>query len=264
VYLNGVPVLQVEGATKFYLHPDPLGTPRSATDSAKDVVWTWGGEAFGSNLPDEDPDNDATDTTVNLRFPGQYFDAETGHHYNYFRDYEPLMGRYVQSDPIGLAGGMNSYLYAGANVATYFDFFGLERRGRNTGHTGLLNPTRGRWGVFGCLIGCASFVQGDRTTQVSLSPTLGGGLMLCGPPVPVEDDNRSCPIPPNDFSDPRGDNAFGHGFGLSGPTTSRTPARLGLGIAENPDGSWCVLIGPFVGSGYSRSANMGDIDERSP
>jgi RHS repeat-associated protein len=125
VYLNGVPVLRIEGATKFYLHPDHLGTPRSATDSAKDIVWTWGGEAFGSNLPDEDPDNDATDTTVNLRFPGQYFDAETGHHYNYFRDYEPLMGRYVQSDPSGLNGGMNTYAYAQQDPVGAFDPRGL-------------------------------------------------------------------------------------------------------------------------------------------
>jgi RHS repeat-associated protein len=126
VYLNGVPVLQVEGATKFYLHPDPLGTPRSATDSAKDIVWTWGGEAFGSNLPDEDPDNDSTDTTVNLRFPGQYFDAETGHHYSYFRDYEPLMGRYVQSDPIGLLGGLNQFTYVDLRPTSAMDPLGLD------------------------------------------------------------------------------------------------------------------------------------------
>jgi RHS repeat-associated protein len=128
-----VPVLQIEGATKFYLHPDPLGTPRSASDSAKDIVWTWGGEAFGSNLPDEDPDSDATDTTVNLRFPGQYFDAETGHHYNYFRDYEPLMGRYVQSDPIGLSGGLNAYGYVNARPTLEFDLNGEKARIRCVG-----------------------------------------------------------------------------------------------------------------------------------
>jgi RHS repeat-associated protein len=44
--------------------------------------------------------------TCNLRFPGQYFDKETNLHYNYYRDYSPEIGRYIESDPIGLAGGV--------------------------------------------------------------------------------------------------------------------------------------------------------------
>ena len=50
--------------------------------------------------------------SYNLRFPGQYYDAETGKHYNVNRDYDPVTGRYVQSDPIGLDGGMNAFEYA--------------------------------------------------------------------------------------------------------------------------------------------------------
>jgi RHS repeat-associated protein len=57
----------------------------------------------------------------NLRFPGQYRDAETALHYNYFRDYDPQTGRYVQSDPIGLAGGINPYLYVRGNPLSYVD-----------------------------------------------------------------------------------------------------------------------------------------------
>ncbi|UTW46643.1 RHS repeat-associated core domain-containing protein [bacterium SCSIO 12696] len=57
----------------------------------------------------------------NLRFPGQYFDEESGLHYNYFRDYDPATGRYIQSDPIGLGGGISTYGYALQSPVMYFD-----------------------------------------------------------------------------------------------------------------------------------------------
>ena len=61
----------------------------------------------------------------NLRFPGQYYDIEMGKHYNYFRDYDPAIGRYVQSDPIGLLAGTNTYTYVRGNPVSRFDLFGL-------------------------------------------------------------------------------------------------------------------------------------------
>jgi RHS repeat-associated protein len=126
---DDVPVAQIDAMgtdTLTYLHPDHLGTPRLGTDATATPVWRWEGDAFGASPPDEDPDANGQSTTVHLRFPGQYFDAETGRHENWFRYYDPKLGRYVTSDPIGLDGGLNTYLYANANPLTYADPEGLE------------------------------------------------------------------------------------------------------------------------------------------
>jgi len=89
------------------------------------TVWRWYSTPFGELLPDDDPDGDGAKVTLNLRFPGQYFDAESGLHYNYFRTYDPSTGRYVESDPIGLIGGPNTYSYALLNPISFYDPYGL-------------------------------------------------------------------------------------------------------------------------------------------
>jgi RHS repeat-associated protein len=88
-----------------YLHTDHMNTPRKATDAQARLVWSWTSDAFGSNAANEDTDSNGSATMINVRFPGQYFDAESGLHYNWNRYYDPRAGRYTQSDPIGLAGG---------------------------------------------------------------------------------------------------------------------------------------------------------------
>ena len=110
----------------YYIHPDHLGTPRAITRSTDNLlVWKWENtDPFGANLPNENPSGLGT-FTCNLRFPGQYYDQETGTHYNYFRDYDPATGRYVQSDPIGLDGGINTYSYVSGGPLSFIDPYGL-------------------------------------------------------------------------------------------------------------------------------------------
>jgi len=109
----------------FFVHTDHLNTPRVITNQTQQVVWRWDqSDPFGGNVPDENPSGLGT-FTCNLRLPGQYFDKETNLYYNYFRDYDPAIGRYVQSDPIGLQGGINTYAYVGSNPIRYADPLGL-------------------------------------------------------------------------------------------------------------------------------------------
>jgi len=96
---------QAADPTVYYIQTDHLDTPRVVTDSNNQEVWRWEGEPFGNTVPDEDPGKTGKKFVLNLRFPGQTYDVETGRHYNYWRDYDPETGRYVESDPVGLNGG---------------------------------------------------------------------------------------------------------------------------------------------------------------
>jgi RHS repeat-associated protein len=124
VWFNGRPVSILNNAGIFYIHTDHIGTPRAITDGST-VVWRWESDAFGATSTEEDPDGDARSFTHNLRFPGQFYDEESGLHYNYHRTFDPSTGRYLESDPIGLGGGLNTYSYVNGDPLTKFDSFGL-------------------------------------------------------------------------------------------------------------------------------------------
>ena len=93
----------------------------------------------------EDPDGDRTDFTYNLRFSGQYYDSETNLQYNYFRDYDPEIGRYAQSDPIGLDGGNNTFEYALSNPLIYIDSDGLDPKKYEKDPNPNKGQTERRW-----------------------------------------------------------------------------------------------------------------------
>jgi RHS repeat-associated protein len=104
-----------------------LNTPRIITNSANQIVWRWDNtDPFGNNPADENPSGLGA-FRFDMRFPGQTLDRETGLHYNYFRDcYDPATGRYCQSDPIGLRGGINTYGYVFSNPVAFSDSRGLQ------------------------------------------------------------------------------------------------------------------------------------------
>jgi RHS repeat-associated protein len=99
---------------------DHLGTPQMLVDKNNHVVWQAEYDEFGK------ADILIEEVEFNMRLPGQYYDKETGLHYNYYRDYDPSLGRYVQSDQIGLRGGINTYAYVGGNPVSYVDPLGLK------------------------------------------------------------------------------------------------------------------------------------------
>ncbi|MCO7225747.1 RHS repeat-associated core domain-containing protein [Pleionea sp. CnH1-48] len=158
VYLNNQPYAQIVGSQIYYYHNSHLGAPELMTDNSQNVVWNASYTPFG--------EAQVTVNTVenNIRFPGQYYDVESGLHYNYFRDYDPSIGRYIESDPIGLGDGVNTYSYTHQNPVNYYDSNGESSISASIG----AHPV-GRAGVVGYRIG---------STANSLYTVANGGVTL--------------------------------------------------------------------------------------
>jgi RHS repeat-associated protein len=136
VYADGRPIAVLEPGVKptsnqvNFILADHLGTPQLASNSSVSTVWSAAYQPFGTTT------TPAGAITQNVRFPGQHFDGETGFSYNVNRDYMPNLGRYLESDPIGLRGGMNPYSYARANPMKFTDRLGLDEQGYDAGNQG--------------------------------------------------------------------------------------------------------------------------------
>ncbi len=130
IWMGNLPVATIvpsgTSITGYYIHTDHLGTPRKLTRlSDNALMWRWDPGSFGSAAPNTNPSGQGA-VTYNLRFPGMYYQTETGLMQNGYRDYWPSEGRYLEPDPIGLAGGSYSpYAYVGGNPVSRIDPLGL-------------------------------------------------------------------------------------------------------------------------------------------
>ncbi|KAF0190254.1 MAG: Sel1 domain-containing protein, partial [Gammaproteobacteria bacterium] len=160
------------------------------------IVWQWESDAFGSTVANEDPGNTGTKTTINLRFPGQYFDRESGLHYNMARYYDPQIGRYIQSDPIGLVGGINAFLYANANPLSFVDPEGLASCTYSiTAHTMTCTPN-----------------SGGKSVTLGPSGVFSGVPGQCRNNSQCADNANEGPIPPGNYTINSDDRSGHEGF----------------------------------------------------
>jgi RHS repeat-associated protein len=138
VWMGDTPVATIQpsgsSVVAYYVHTDHLGTPRKVTrPSDNGLMWRYDPDTYGASRTAANGNPAGLGTFVyNLRFPGQYFLAESGLSYNHFRTYDPAVARYVESDPIGLRGGSYSpYAYAGGNPISLADPLGLSQTAQN-------------------------------------------------------------------------------------------------------------------------------------
>jgi len=145
VWLNGRLIGRVAGGQRYAIHDDQTGRPEAVTDGSGAVVWRAQNFAFTQNVT-------TASIVLNLGFPGQYYDAETSAWNNGFRDYKSALGRYVESDPMGLGGGVNTYAYVGGNPLSRIDPYGMFWMPGDTLPQGLVDGITGFGdGVFSAL-----------------------------------------------------------------------------------------------------------------
>jgi len=135
------PVALIKQGELYYYHLDQLNTPRFVTNNNAEVVWQNHADVYGYEEPEANADfNKENSFTQPIRFQGQYFDEESGLHYNRYRYYSPKQQRFINQDPIGLVGGINHYQYA-PNPINWVDPLGLSCKETKTIEVPAYDPT---------------------------------------------------------------------------------------------------------------------------
>jgi RHS repeat-associated protein len=264
-----------QGGQLYYIVPDHLNTPRLIANQVGTTVWRWDqAEPFGADSPNDDPNNTGNHFEFPLRLSNYYADRETGNFYAMLRDaYDPTIGRFPQSDPIGLNGGINLYAYALNNPLRYTDPLGLDvtmtcRPVSAAGAAGMSSPVH-----------CAVFVWhydqcGRRVIDAQYSLPFGAtsptrdpsNLTYAGDTQAFGSGPGNYPIPaPPGMSQSDWDRAVtnsgnnysqGPYFPVPGPNSNTAAGNIitnAGGTVPNAPGAWGMGYQPFTGG------SIGDI-----
>lgn len=222
IWLDGQVIGMVRSNKVYYVHTDHLGRPESITNSDKAVVWKAQTTSYDSTMVK------SSIGEFNIGFPGQYYDSESGLWYNRNRYYDPSVGRYTQSDPIGLAGGLNTYAYARSNPVNFIDPYGLWSL-----------SAEGYYGVGGG--GTISYKNGKLEVLGRFGVGLGVGVGL----------------------DPNGAPSK-HSLDCGSGFIARTNSKLEMSAGIGPIEATAFGVSGFTGNGLVQAEKGGDLQVNKP